>query len=202
MTGLAADVARVLAADAVRLEGARFPVGIGPLAPLVTGVVRGLSAGDWWVPGPRERAGGVLRDVSSAALRDDAFSSRPYRVAPLTVAPALRALHAVGLALAEPTRAVAVHLGVGALADGALAEALNLAALTSARVIFVVAVIPLDGAPVPRQSAASPAALAAAWGVSTVSVDGTDATAVRDAVLAARASSGPTLVAASLGSPR
>jgi TPP-dependent pyruvate/acetoin dehydrogenase alpha subunit len=65
-------------------------------------------------------------------------------------------------------------------------------------VIFVVAVIDLTGAPVPRQSAASVAALAAAYGVRFVELDGRDAGAVRDAVAAAREQNGPTCVAAVL----
>jgi TPP-dependent pyruvate/acetoin dehydrogenase alpha subunit len=140
----------------------------------------------------------VLRGVALDAIGDGTAGARSHHVAPASPTPALRALHAVGLAAASPDAAVVVHLGVGSLADGAFTEALNLAALRQVRVIFVVAVIDLTGAPVPRQSVASVSALAAAYGVRCVEVDGRDASAVRDAVVKAREQVGPTCVAAVL----
>jgi TPP-dependent pyruvate/acetoin dehydrogenase alpha subunit len=200
------DVEALKAADArlATLGPTPFPLPIHGLEAVVAGAVRGLTAGDWWVPGLRERVGAVLRDVPVERLVDGFAGSRPYKVAPPTASPALRALHAVGLALAagaDATTAVLVHLGTGSVADGAFAEALNLAALRQARVIFLVALHPLEGAPVPRQSAATPAALAAAYGVPAVEVDGTDPEAVRTAVAGARGRSGPTLITARLKGP-
>lgn len=193
---LDADLVTLRDADAALPSPVPLPV--GPLAPVVVGAVRGLATGDWWVPGLRERAGAVLRGVAVEAIGDGTAGSRPYKVAPVSPTPALRALHAVGLAVATPDGAALVHLGVGSVADGAFAEALNLAALRGARVIFVVAVMNLEGAPVPRQSAASVAALAQAYGVRFVEVDGSDAGAVRDGVADARTRTGPTCVAAVL----
>jgi hypothetical protein len=170
--------------------------GVGELAAIVQGAVRGLGRGDWWVPGPRERAGAVLRGLAIDRVVDVHAVIRTHKVGP---SGPLRALHAVGLALAEPDRAVLVHIGAGSLGDGALIEALNLAALRSARVIFLLAQRSLVGAPVPQQSAASPAALALAYGVPTITLDGQSEDAVRDAVASARQTSGPTLIVADLG---
>lgn len=193
---LDADLVTLRAVDASLPSPVPLP--IGALASVVVGAVRGLSESDWWVPGLRERAGAALRGVAAEAIGDGTSGSRTHRVAPASPTPALRALHAVGLAAATPEAAVVVHLGVGSLADGAFTEALNLAALRNVRVIFVVALIDLTGAPVPRQSAASVAALAAAYGVRCVEVDGRDPRAVRDAVAHAREQIGPTCVAAVL----
>jgi TPP-dependent pyruvate/acetoin dehydrogenase alpha subunit len=80
-----------------------------------------------------------------------------------------------------------VHLGIGSVSDGAFHEALNLAALTESKVVFVIACQSLDdGAPVGPQTAAAPADLAKAYGINVTSVDGHDAAAVHAAVSAAR----------------
>lgn len=183
------------AADA-ELSVALGRPGVGELSALVAGAVAGLGRGDWWVPGPRERAGAVLRGLTVDRVVDVHAVIRTHRVG---ASGPLRALHAVGLALAEPDRAVLVHVGAGALGDGALIEALNLAALRRTRVIFLLAQRSLVGAPVPQQTATSPAALALAYGVPTIAVDGRSEDAVRDAVASARQTSGPTLIVADLG---
>jgi TPP-dependent pyruvate/acetoin dehydrogenase alpha subunit len=88
---------------------------------------------------------------------------------------------------------------VGSLADGAVHEALNLAALTDASVIFLVAVHPLDGAaPLARQLAAEPEALGHSFSLATVALDGNSTQAVHDAVQNARAARGPHLLVARL----
>ena len=149
------------------------------------------------MPGLRERVGAVLRDVPVERLVDGLSGARPYRVAPPTPSPALRALHAVGLALAG--NRVVVHLGVGSAADGAFHEALNLAALRSANVVFLLAVMPLDeAAPVATQLAADPAALGAAFGIPTTTVSGSSVGAVRSAVATALEAGGPHLIVATL----
>jgi pyruvate dehydrogenase E1 component alpha subunit len=200
---LSEDIATLRAADVELSELGPQPFALPTtgLEQVIAGSVRGLSRGDWWLPGLRERVGAVLRDVPVTRLVDGFAGARPYRVAPPTPSPALRALHAVGLALSHPDKATLVHLGIGSAADGAFYEALNLAALMGARVIFVVAVHPLEGAPVPKQTAAAPSALAEAAGVRTVRVSGLDAEAVLSAVAAARDAEGPTLIEASLASP-
>lgn len=176
-----------------------FPLPIGELAPVVAGALDGLGRGDWWVPSLRERVGATLRGVAVDRLVDPSIGARPFRVAPATGSPALRALLAVGLAAADPGRCALVHLGIGSTSDGAFHEALNAAALLGAPVVFLVSVHPLDGAaPLGRQLAATPSGLAAAFGIGAEQVDGTDAAAVRDAVARARAAGGPRLIEARL----
>jgi pyruvate dehydrogenase E1 component alpha subunit len=175
-----------------------FHLPVGGLEAVVVGAVLGSGRGDWWSPGLRERVGAVLRGVPVERLVDGFVGARPYKVVPSGSTVALRALRAVGVALAEGRRTV-VHLGIGSVSDGAFGEALNLAALTQAPVTFLVAVHPLgDGAPIGPQTAASPSALAAAYGLPTREVDGASALAVRQAVEWARTESGPVLLQATL----
>jgi TPP-dependent pyruvate/acetoin dehydrogenase alpha subunit len=151
-------------ADAALASSGAFHVPVGGVAPIVEGALSGLERGDWWVPGLRERAGGALRGAPTERLHDPSAGARPYKIAPASPSPALRALYAVGLALGSDRCALA-HLGIGSVSDGAFTEALNLGALHRARVILLVAVHPLDGdAPLGPQTAASPAALARAYG--------------------------------------
>ena len=202
MSDLAAALSQISEADQALLASGPtpLPLPIGRLAPTVAGTVTALSKADWWVPGLRERVGAVLRGVPVERLVDGMAGARPYKVAPPDGSPALRALSAVGLALANPERFAAVHLGIGSVGDGAFTEALNLAALAQANVIFVVAVDPLgEDAPVGPQTAASPEGLAAAYGIPHTVVDGTDAAAVNAAVRAALDATGPHLIAARLG---
>jgi pyruvate dehydrogenase E1 component alpha subunit len=93
---------------------------------------------------------------------------------------------------------VLVHLGIGSASDGAFYEALNLAALHQAPVIFLVAVHPLDGdAPLSQQVATSPHRIAEALGIAVDRVDA-NTNAVRDAVRDACARNAPTLIEAQL----
>lgn len=199
---IAAATERVRAAEAALLAAGPtpFPLPLGELEPIVVGAVLALREGDWWVPGLRERVGAVLREVPVERLVDGLQGARPWRVAPGDLSPALRALHGIGLWLTHPEAGVVVHLGTGSLADGAVAEALDLAAQRAAHVVFVVSEQSLEGAPVPPQTAASAAALAATYGVRTLSVDGRSAEAVQQTVAAALALEGPVLIAASLPS--
>lgn len=200
MSALTDDVRTLVEADAAlaALEPTPFVLPITGLEAVVAGTVRALGRGSWWVPGLRERVGAVLRGAPVERLVDGFAGARPYKVAPPSAAPALRALHAVGLALGSGGAPVAVHLGIGSVSDGAFHEALNLAALQGANVVFVVAVPPLDGAPVPPQTAASPADLARAYGATVHEVSGHDAQAVHDAVEAAGEHAGPSVVVADL----
>jgi pyruvate dehydrogenase E1 component alpha subunit len=178
-----------------------FPVPSAGLHAVIAGSVAALGRTDWWVPGLRERVGGVLRGVPVERLVDATEGARPYRVAPASPHPADRALYAVGLAMADRERAAVVHLGIGSMADGAVHEAFNLAALHGPTVVFVVAVHPLDGdAPLARQLAPSPTALAEAFGIHTHTVDGSDPAAVRSAVEKALQKRGPHLIHATLES--
>jgi 2-oxoisovalerate dehydrogenase E1 component alpha subunit len=178
-----------------------FPLPVRGIEAVIAGAVTALRRSDWWLPGPRERVGAVLRGAPTDRLTDAFTGARPYRVVPPTASPANRALYAVGLALADRERAALVHLGVGSASDGSFHEALNLAALLRPNVVFLVAVHPLTGAaPLGPQLATSPARLAAAFGLGTSIVDGEDAQAVHAAVAAALAAGGPHLVEATLES--
>ena len=175
------------------------PLPIAGLEAVVAGSVLALDAGDWWVPGLRERVGAVLRETPIERIVNGLSGAKPYRVAPPSPSPALRALHAVGIALANPDACTLVHLGIGSTADGAWFEALNTAAITQANLIFVVAIHPLEGgAPLPQQLAGNPADIAEATGLSVTRVDGNDIQAIHDSVSKARAAGGPHLIEARL----
>ena len=194
-------IERVRQADAALLqaESGPFPVPIRGLEAVVVGAVTALSSGDWWVPGLRERAGAVLRNAPLERLLEGPRGARPYKVAPSSASPALRALYAVGIALAHPEQTVVAHLGIGSAADGAWYEALNQATLNHTNTVFVVAVHPLTGdAPLAPQLATSPSRIAAAFGIPTTEVDGNSATAVHGAVAAAKTAGGPHLIEAKL----
>lgn len=170
-----------------------FPLPLGRLAPALSGAVNGFGRRGWLVLGPRERVAATLRGAPVERLIDATAGARPYKLAPCSDAPGSRALHAVGLALAtgEPVLCV---LGLASAASGALHEALNLAALTQAPVVFVLALHPLGaGAPVGAQLAASTVALAGAFGITALRVPPTEAD-VSSAVSAAVSSGAPTLI--------
>ena len=172
-----------------------FSLPLGPLAPVVEGAMLGFGRKGWVVTGPRERVGVVLRGCPVERLVDGLAGARPYRLAPCSVAPGDRALHAVGLAMVsgEP---VLCLLGLASAASGAFHEALNLASLHGAPVIFVVATLALGpDAPVGAQLAGSPAAIASAHGLGAVRVTGSSE-AVQAAVAEARAAGGPRLIEA------
>jgi 2-oxoisovalerate dehydrogenase E1 component alpha subunit len=162
-----------------------FALPLGRLAPIVEGAFAGMKKSDWVVPGPRERIGAALRGCPPERLVHAHAGAKPYKVAPSSSAPGTRALHAVGLALADGAP-VLCFLGMASAASGSFAEALNVAALSAAPVIFLVTVQRLDdSAPVGRQLAASPAAIAQAFGIANARVAG-DVDSVRAAVAKAR----------------
>ncbi|MDP6931943.1 MAG: hypothetical protein QGG40_03465 [Myxococcota bacterium] len=162
-----------------------FHLPLGPLAPVVEGGFSAMNKGDWVVVGPRERIGAVLRGCPVERLVDLHAGARPYKVTPSTAAPGTRALHAVGLALAS-SRPVLCFLGVASAASGSFYEGLNAAVLTGAPVTFVVAMPVLtDDAPVSRQVAAEPSAIAKTMGLKTSRVKAT-VSGVKRAVKQAR----------------
>ncbi len=179
-----------------------FPLPLGRLAPVVAGTVTALRRVDWWVPGLRERVGAVLRDVPVERLVDGFAGARPYRIAPPGASAALRALYGVGLAMAcreDDDSRVCVSLGIGSLSEGAAHEALNLAVLQELPVLFVVAVPAADDrVPFAAQLAVQPTSWAAGFGIATTEVDGSDAAAVHEAVVAARGTNRLHLVQAHL----
>jgi len=162
-----------------------FHLPLGSLAPVVEGGFSGMNKSDWVVVGPRERIGAVLRGCPVERLVDLHAGARPYKVTPSTAAPGTRALHAVGLALASD-RPVLCFLGVASAASGPFYEGLNAAVLTGAQVTFIVTMPELtDDAPVSRQVAAEPSAVAKAMGLKTSRVKAT-VSGVKRAVKQAR----------------
>ena len=165
-----------------------FAVPLGKLAPVVAGGFNGMKRGDWIVAGPRERVGAVLRGCPPERLVHAYAGAKPYKVAPASQAPGTRALHAVGLALTDHSP-VLCFLGMASAASGSFGEALNVAALTGAPVVFLVTVQRLDdSAPVGRQLAASPAAIAEAHGIKAIRIAGASADAIASAVSECRGS--------------
>lgn len=176
-----------------------LPVELRGMEALIVGGYLGVERLDWVVPGLRERVGAVLRGCPVERLANPQAGARPYRQAPISLDPAARMLHACGLAMANPDRAVLCFVGQGSAANGAFHEALNLAALHDLQVIFLAHVWDLGpGAPLARPVAGTLSAKALAFGVGASSVDGGLVTEVLSAVADARAHGGPHLVEAHL----
>ena len=195
------DIARLQEADAALQAGPAqpFPVPLGNLEAIVAGSLAALSSGDWWIPGLRERVGAVLRDVPIDRIYDSRQGARPYRIAPTDPSPAQRALIAVGAAHADANQCALVHLGISALGDGDLHAALNLAGVLRPNVILVLAHQHLgEDAPFGPQTAAKPLSFGKAHGLTTKSVDGHSAKAVKSAVASAKKKGGPHWIVADL----
>jgi 2-oxoisovalerate dehydrogenase E1 component alpha subunit len=177
------------------------------------GAVFALEADDWLFPTYRETVATFARGVDIVELLalfsgswHCGFDPYQYRVAPLTTPLATQALHATGLAMAARIRhdpiVALTFFGDGAASEGDAHEALNLAAVSAAPVVFVVQ---NNGyaisVPYHLQTKASSIALRAAGvGMPGIRVDGNDVIsvygAVRTAVDRARRGEGPTLVEA------
>lgn len=152
---------------------------------LVEGVMAATPKRAWVFPGRRERGAAILRGADAERLAE----ARPYKVVPPGESPAVRALEAVGVALAgEPA---VVFLGTGSVSYGAFHEAMQLAAAHRAPVVFVVSWYAGEG-PFAPQLAVSPVVLASAVGLATATANGADEESVRAAV--ASVGSGPALV--------
>jgi pyruvate dehydrogenase E1 component alpha subunit len=177
------------------------------------GAVLALSAQDWLFPTYRDSVALVTRGVAPAEtltlLQGGwhlGYDPYRYRVAPQCTPLATNTPHAVGLAHAarlkgEDTVAL-VLLGDGATSEGDTHEALNFAAVWQAPVVFLVQ---NNGyaisVPTSKQNVApSLAHKGIGYGVPATLIDGNDAAAVyatvHDAVEAARAGGGPTLIEA------
>jgi 2-oxoisovalerate dehydrogenase E1 component alpha subunit len=177
------------------------------------GAVFALEADDWIFPTYRETVATFARGVDIVEILalfsgswHCGFDPYQYRVAPLTTPLATQALHATGLAMAAKIRhdpiVALTFFGDGAASEGDAHEALNLAAVSTAPVVFVVQ---NNGyaisVPYRLQTKASSIALRAAGvGMPGILVDGNDVVsvygAVRTAVDRARRGEGPTLVEA------
>ncbi|MFZ0130312.1 MAG: pyruvate dehydrogenase (acetyl-transferring) E1 component subunit alpha [Candidatus Dormiibacterota bacterium] len=177
------------------------------------GAVFALEADDWLFPSYRETVGTFARGVDIVELLalfsgswHCGFDPYQYRVAPLTTPLATQALHAVGLAMAARIRqdpiVALTFFGDGAASEGDAHEALNMAGVFGAPVVFVVQ---NNGyaisVPYRLQTKASSIALRAAGvGMPGIRVDGNDVVsvygAVRTALERARRGDGPTLIEA------
>ena len=152
------------------LSPSPFPLTMGAASTAVEHAVLAMSKRDWLVCGPRFRISAALRGCPPERLLQPNDGAKPYKLAPSTMHPADRALHAVGLAMATKTPVLCI-LGEASVANGALTEALNVAQLNTAPVLFFCVCRNLEHSPVTRQSAASPIALAQAYGISAVQTD-------------------------------
>ncbi len=177
------------------------------------GAVLGLREDDWLFPTYRDSVALLTRGIDPAEVltlfRGDwhsGYDSRRWRSAPHATPLATQLPHAVGAGMAARFHgrdSVAVALcGDGATSEGDFHEALNLAAVFRAPVIFFVQ---NNGyaISVPRReqtAAESLAAKGAGYGVPAVQVDGNDLEqillAVAEATRTAREGRGPTLIEA------
>jgi 2-oxoisovalerate dehydrogenase E1 component alpha subunit len=189
-----------------------YPSSLGQEACQV-GAAQALRETDWLFPTYRDSVAIVSRGVDPAQaltlLRGDwhcGYDPLATRTAPHCTPLATQASHAVGLTMAARLAGddvVAIALcGDGATSEGDFHEAVNLAAVFAAPVVFLVqnnryAI----SVPVDRQTRASSlAAKAAGYGIPGTEVDGNDLAQVRramtDAVELARGGGGPSLIVA------
>lgn len=177
------------------------------------GAVFALHETDWLFPSYRDTVGTFARGVDIVEILalfqgswHCGFDPFQYRVAPLTTPLATQALHATGLAMAARLRhdpiVALTFLGDGAASEGDAHEAMNMAAVYQAPVVFLVQNNQYAiSVPIQQQMRASSIALrAAGYGIPGIRVDGNDVLAVygatRAAVERARAGAGPTLIEA------
>ena len=188
-----------------------FSPGIGQEATTVGSTMPLDPARDWLVPQYREtiayaRHGWTLENIAAAYMGklDGGRVPDGANVLPLQVALAAHLQHATGLAwglkLQKKDAVVMAHVGEGGSSEGDFHEALNLAGVVKAPVVFVI-VNNNWAISTPRklQSAVpSFAARAEGYGFPGVEVDGNDVLAVYEvaveAVERARAGEGPTLI--------
>ena len=180
-----------LEADLNSLNPLPFPLSVGKASAALHAAVLAMNNRDWIVCGPRFRIAAALRGCPTERLKDPASGAKPYKLAPSTLHPADRALHAVGLAMGSQSPVLCV-LGEASIASGHFTEALNVASLNNAPVIFLCFIRDLNGAPVARQSSASPNALAQAYSISTVQTN--DIEILSEAISKARNESHPFVI--------
>jgi pyruvate dehydrogenase E1 component alpha subunit len=177
------------------------------------GAVFALDHSDWMFPSYRETVATFARGVDIVEILalfsgswHCAYDPYAHRVAPMTTPIATQALHATGLAMAARLRhdpiVALTFFGDGAASEGDAHEAMNMAGVYGAPVVFVVQNNQYAiSVPVHMQTRASAIALrASGCGMPGIRVDGNDVLAVygavRTAVDRARRGDGPTLVEA------
>jgi TPP-dependent pyruvate/acetoin dehydrogenase alpha subunit len=169
-----------------------YAVPLGDLGPIIEKCTLAMSKRDWLVTGPRGKAAALLRGCSAERLVDLKEGVASYKIAPSSLSPANRALHAVGLAISSK-RPVLCLLGLASAANGSYYEALNISVLKKAPVIFVLIVQDLENVPMSAQVAGSPAKVASALGLDTTTVSSKD-TSLQEKIAALRETHKPTLL--------
>jgi 2-oxoisovalerate dehydrogenase E1 component alpha subunit len=177
------------------------------------GAVFALEDNDWLFPSYRDTIGTFARGVDIVEILalfqgswHCGYDPHRHRVAPQTTPVATQALHATGLAMAARLRkdpiVALTFFGEGAASEGDAHEAMNMAAVFQAPVVFLVQNNQYAiSVPAQQQTRASTIALrGAGYGMPGIRVDGNDVLAVYGAVRAAveraRRGDGPTLIEA------
>jgi 2-oxoisovalerate dehydrogenase E1 component alpha subunit len=177
------------------------------------GAVFALEESDWMFPSYRDTVATFARGVEVVEILalfkgswHCGYDPYRHRVAPMTTPVATQALHATGLAMAARIRrdpiVALTFFGEGAASEGDAHEAMNMAAVYAAPVVFLVQNNQYAiSVPVKLQTRTSAIALrAAGYGMPGIRVDGNDVLsvygAVRSAVEQARQGGGPTLIEA------
>lgn len=145
-------VARGIDDEAVRLQNqGRVDLWLSCRGQEAAQVASAMAIGDAATifPSYRDHAVAVVRGIDGVALVAQwagrtfcGWNPRRHRFFPYTLVVAAQTLHAVGYALGrrlqDHTETVVVYLGDGATSEGDVSEAMNLAAVESAPVLFVV----------------------------------------------------------------
>lgn len=145
-------VARGIDDEAVRLQNqGRVDLWLSCRGQEAAQVASAMAIGDAATifPSYRDHAVAVVRGIDGVALVAQwagrtfcGWNPRRHRFFPYTLVVAAQTLHAVGYAigrrLQDRTETVVVYLGDGATSEGDVSEAMNLAAVESAPVLFVV----------------------------------------------------------------
>lgn len=188
-----------------------FSPGIGQEASIVGSAMAVDPARDWMVPQYRELMATVhhglpLEVISAQYLGKIAPARIPdgVRVLPTQVSIAAQLQHATGLAwglrLRKEDAVVLTYIGEGGSSEGDFHEALNLAGVVKAPVVFFMQNNQWAISTSRRVQSATPsfALRAAGYGFEGVQVDGNDVMAVYDVAVAAveraRKGEGPTLI--------
>lgn len=160
---------------------------LGKLTPAIEAAVNGMQKRDWISVGRRAQVIACLRGANPSNI-GNGYSN--YKVAPSIGAPAERALQSVGLSTASE-RPVLCILGNAALSDGRLFEALHLATLQNASVIFLILERDLQSAPLANVSSQGLRHAAQAMGITVSPVELHE---IQSTVITARDSGGTHLI--------
>ena len=163
-------------------------VGLGKLIPFIESTVLAMQKRDWISVGLRGQSIACLRGASPTNIGN---GSSNYKIAPSIGSPAARALQSIGLAVSSG-RPVLCLIGNAALGDGQLFEALNLAVLKNASVIFVALERDTSAMPIAQSTTVSIDLLAQTIGLQTNTVN--DSAALGKAVTSAREAGVPALI--------